>query len=107
MKRSMSHAMAKQKRFSLHWGSGVVSEEVQISAPYHFPTIQLLTFMDGPAAGSEEIRFCVYDHRGRFQRMPCIIDAKDLPKLRAELDKAPRLRQLLSPTGMVRVIAPW
>jgi hypothetical protein len=52
--------------------------------------------MDGPAAGSEEIRFCVYDHRGRFQRMPCIIDTNDLSRLRAELDKAPRLRELIS-----------
>jgi hypothetical protein len=69
---------------------------VQIITPYHVPTIQLLTFMAGPAAGSEEIRFCVYDHRGRFQRMPFIIDANDLPKLRAEIDKAPRLRQLMS-----------
>jgi hypothetical protein len=82
MKRSMPRARAKQKRFSLHWGSGVVSEEVQIITPYHLPTIQLLTFMDGSAAGSEEIRFCVYDHRGRFQRMPCIIDPNDLPRLR-------------------------
>jgi hypothetical protein len=96
MKRSMPRTMAKQKRFSLHWGSGVVSEEVQIITPYHLPTIQLLTFMDGAAAGSEEIRFCVYDHRGRFQRMPCIIDANDLPRLRAKLDKAPRLRELIS-----------
>ena len=55
--------------------------------------------MDVPAAGSEEIRFCVYDHRGRFQRMPRIIDENDLPRLRAELDKAPRLRQLVSQLG--------
>jgi hypothetical protein len=55
MKRSMPCAMAKQKRFSLHWGSGVVLEEVQIITLYHLPTIQLLTFMDGSAAGSEEI----------------------------------------------------
>jgi hypothetical protein len=96
MKRSTTRVTAKQKRFSLHWGSGVVSEEVQIVTPYHRPTIQLLTFMDGAAEGSEEIRFCVYDHRGRFQRMPCIIDANDLPRLRAELEKTPRLRRLIS-----------
>jgi hypothetical protein len=35
--------------------------------------IQLLKFISGPAKRSEEIRFRVYDHRGRFQRMPCII----------------------------------
>jgi len=48
MKRSMCRAIAKQKRFSLHWGSGVVSEEVQIITPYHLPTIQLLTFGIAP-----------------------------------------------------------
>jgi hypothetical protein len=95
MKRSTEHS-AKPRSFSLHWGSGVIAEEVQIVTPYHRPTIQLLKFTDGPAKGSEEVRFCVYDHRGRFQRMPCIIDAKDLAKLRGELAKAPRLRQLIS-----------
>ena len=58
------------KTFSLHWGSGVVEEEAQIETPYHRPTIQLLKFTDGKAKGSYEIRFCTYDHRGRFQRMP-------------------------------------
>jgi hypothetical protein len=96
MTRKPVNAAAKEKRFSLHWGSGVIAEEVQIVTPFHRPTIQLLKFTDGPAKGSEEIRFCVYDHRGRFQRMPCIIDTSDLPKLRAELGKAPRLQRLLS-----------
>src|SRR5688572_17616900 len=58
------------KTFSLHWGSGVVEEEVQIATPYHRPTIQLLKFTEGKAKGSYEIRFCTYDHSGRFQRMP-------------------------------------
>ncbi len=96
MRKDTAQATAKKKRFSLHWGAGVVVEEAQIATPYHAPTIQLLKFEDGPAQGSEAIRFCVYDHRGRFQRMPCIIAAHDLPKLRAAIGEAPRLRRLLS-----------
>lgn len=87
--------MTKAKSFSLHWGSGVVEEEVQSAGPYHRPTIQLLKFLDGEAAGSWQIRFCYYDHAGRFQRSPLIIGNDDLPKLRAALMKAPRLRALL------------
>ena len=96
MKRTLNRTTAKLKSFSLHWGSGVIAEEVQIITSFHRPTIQLLEFTDGPAQGSEELRFCVYDHRGRFQRMPCIIDAKHLAKLRAELAKTPRLQRLIS-----------
>ena len=84
------------KTFSLHWGSGVVEEEVQIETPYHRPTIQLLKFTDGAAKGSYEIRFCVYDHSGRFQRMPLIIDERDLAPLRRALKSAPKLRTLLT-----------
>lgn len=87
--------MTKAKSFSLHWGSGVVEEEVQSAGPYHRPTIQLLKFLDGEAAGTWQIRFCYYDHAGRFQRSPLIIGHDDLPKLRAALMKAPRLRALL------------
>ena len=83
------------KTFSLHWGSGVVEEEVQIETPYHRPTIQLLKFTAGKAKGTYEIRFCVYDHRGRFQRMPLIVDERDLAPLRTALKSAPKLRKLL------------
>ena len=84
------------KTFSLHWGSGVVEEEVQIETPYHCPTIQLLKFTAGKAKGTYEIRFASYDHRGRFQRMPLIVDARDLAPLRQALKTAPRLRKLLA-----------
>jgi hypothetical protein len=85
-----------QKTFSLHWGSGVVEEEAQIETPYHVPTIQLLKFTDGKAKGSYEIRFCTYDHSGRFQRMPLIVDARDLAPLRKALKSTPKLRKLLT-----------
>ena len=83
------------KTFSLHWGSGVVEEEVQIGTPYHRPTIQLLKFTDGKAKGTYELRFCTYDQRGRFQRMPLIIDERDLAPLRKALKSTPKLRKLL------------
>ena len=84
------------KTFSLHWGSGVVEEEVQIATEYHRPTIQLLKFTEGEAKGTYEIRFCTYDHHGRFQRMPLIVDERDLVPLRNALKKTPKLRKLLA-----------
>jgi len=83
------------KMFSLHWGSGVVEEEAQIETPYHRPTIQLLKFTEGKAKGAYEIRFCTYDHSGRFQRMPLIVDERDLAPLRGTLKGTPKLRRLL------------
>jgi len=93
--------MAKQtqrpaRSFSLHWGKGVIEEEVRVGSTYHQPTIQLLKFTEGAAAGTREIRFCYYDHRGRFQRSPLIIDEKDIPNLRKALKSAPRLARLLA-----------
>ncbi len=84
------------KTFSLHWGSGLVEEEAQIATPYHRPTIQLLKFTEGEAKGSYEIRFCVYDQSGRVQRMPLIVDERDLAPLRKALKQTPRLRKLLA-----------
>ena len=84
------------KTFSLHWGSGVVEEEAQIETPYHRPTIQLLKFTEGKAKGSYEIRFCAYNHSGRFQRMPLIVDERDLAPLRKALRSTPKLRKLLA-----------
>ena len=84
------------KTFSLHWASGEITEEVQVETEYHRPTIQLLEATDGDAAGSIMIRFCTYDHRGRFQRMPLIVSDSDIPALRRALRKAPKLRALLA-----------
>ena len=83
------------KTFSLHWGSGVVEEEAQIETPYHRPTIQLLKFTDGHAKGSYEIRFCTYDHRGRFQRAPMILGEADLGDLKKALAHTPKLKRLI------------
>lgn len=85
-----------QKSFAFHWGSGIVAEEVQIASQYHRPTIQLLSFTEGAAKGTHEIRFCHYDHHGRFQRSPLIIDEADLPALARALAGAPRLKRMLA-----------
>jgi hypothetical protein len=83
------------RTFSLHWGNGIIEEEVRIGSTYHHPTIQLLKFTEGSAKGTREIRFCHYNHRGMFQRSPLIIDEKDIPELRKALNEAPKLKQLL------------
>jgi hypothetical protein len=93
---SLKASERPMKTFSLHWGSGVVEEEAHIATPYHRPTIQLLKFTEGEAKGSYEIRFCAYDHSGRFQRMPLIIDARDLAPLCRALKRTPKLRKLLT-----------
>jgi hypothetical protein len=77
--------------FTLHWGRGHIVEEVACSGLYHEPAIQLLQFEDGRL----QIRFCYYDHEGRFQRSPLIVGEEELAGLRAALAKAPRLRSLL------------
>jgi len=84
-----------EKTSSLHWGSGIIEEEVQIATPYHLPTMQLLKFTAGPAAGSRAIRFCHYDARGRFQRSPLIVDERDLGTLAKALAKSSELRAML------------
>ena len=86
----------KPKTFSLHWGSGVVEEEAQIQGEYHTPTIQLLKFTDGEAKGTYEIRFCHYNHEGRVQRAPLILDARDAPRRKQALEKTPKLKKLLA-----------
>jgi hypothetical protein len=74
----------------------VIAEEAQISSKYHRPTIQLLEFTEGAAKGAREIRFCLYDHSGRFQRSPLIIDDDDIPALRDALNAPPELKRLLA-----------
>jgi hypothetical protein len=86
---------AEPRSFTLHWGTGIIEEEAKIGATYHNPTIQLLTFTEGAAKGTHEIRFCHYNHRGMFQRSPLIIDEKDIPELRKALKATPKLAKLL------------
>ena len=88
--------MSKAKRsFNYHWGSGEVAEEAQVRGEHHMPTIQLLKFTDGPAAGSVSIRFCHYSHRGRFQRSPLLMSDEEIDMMRDALRGAPELSALL------------
>ncbi|HVM96742.1 MAG TPA: hypothetical protein VMT89_10150 [Candidatus Acidoferrales bacterium] len=98
-KKTKPQGAAQPKTFSLHWGSGIVEEEASFATPYHQPTVQLLKFTEGEAKGSYAVRFCHYDHRGRFQRSPLIIDAADLRTLRKALQTSPKLRRLLAQLG--------
>ena len=87
--------MSTGRAFALHWGSGVVTEEARYSGEYSAPAVQLLEFTDGEAAGSLSIRFCHFDHRGRFQRSPLILSEAEIPSMREALSATPRLRELL------------
>jgi hypothetical protein len=77
--------------FDLHWGRGVIAEEATFVAEHHEPAIQLLEFEDG----SQSLRFCYYDHAGRFQRSPLIVAKEDMHGMRSALANTPRLRSLL------------
>jgi hypothetical protein len=82
------------REFNFHWGSGQIVEEAAYAGRYAEPAIQLLEYADHP--GSFGIRFCYYNHEGRFQRSPMMIDGDDsLDGMRAALQDTPRLRALL------------
>ena len=83
------------RKFSLHFGSGVVAEEATYSGEFHEPTIQLLDFTDGEAAGTITLRFCSYNHRGQFMRDPLLLSETDLEALREAVRQTPRIRALL------------
>jgi hypothetical protein len=77
--------------FDLHWGSGVIAEEATYAGEHHEPSLQLLEFEDG----SLSIRFCYYDHAGRFQRSPLVVGNAEIDGLGEALKGTPRLRGLL------------
>ena len=77
--------------FSLHWGDVNIVEEATYAGEHHEPSLQLLEFADG----SLSVRFCYYDHAGRFQRSPLIVSNDEIAGLKDALTAAPRLRSLL------------
>jgi len=88
--------MKKRERpFSFHWGSGYVAEEAQVEGEYNVPTVQLLRYTDGPAAGGVSIRFCHYGHDGHFRRSPLMVSPEEIDGLREALRETPELRALL------------
>jgi hypothetical protein len=82
------------RRFKFRWGAGAIVQEACYAGRYTEPAIQLLEYEGHP--GSYGIRFCYYNHAGRFQRSPMMIDGEDsFEGLRAALRDTPRLRDLL------------
>ncbi len=77
--------------FDLHWGSGQIAEEATYAGEHHEPAMQLLQFEDG----SLSVRFCYYDHAGRFQRSPLIVNSSEVDGIRQALKNTPRLREFL------------
>lgn len=81
--------------FEMHWGRGEIVEEATFSGEYHEPTIQLMAYTEGEAAGSFSLRFCSFNHRGMFQRSPLMVGEAEIAGLRKALRETPRLRQIL------------
>ena len=81
--------------FNYQWGSGQIVEEASYSGRHHDPAIQLLEYDEGEAAGSWSVRFCFYNHGGRFQRSPLLVGEDEMDGLRSALKQTPRLRELL------------
>jgi hypothetical protein len=83
------------KAVHLHWGEGQVAEEVRLPTPYHVAVVQLIDMEDG----AELVRFCWYDHTGRFHRQPLLVDPTTWADLLAQArSQAPRLYRVLAPT---------
>jgi hypothetical protein len=77
------------------WGRGEIVEEATYEGEHHEPAIQLLEYREGEAAGHLSVRFCFYNHAGRFQRSPMMLNEDDIDGLRAALEQSPRLKMLL------------
>lgn len=91
---STSRGRQVPREFTFHWGSGQIVEEAAYTGKYTEPAIQLLEYEGSP--GSYGIRFCYYNHEGRFQRSPMMIDGEEtLEGLRAALKETPKLREVL------------
>ena len=91
----MTVARKLPRPFEMHWGSGEIVEEATYEGEWHEPTIQLMQYLEGEAAGGFTIRFCSYNHRGMFQRSPLMLSDADFEGIRQALRGTPRLRDLL------------
>jgi hypothetical protein len=79
----------------MHWGSGEIIEEAAFEGEYHEPCIQLMQYTAGEAAGGFSVRFCTYNHQGRFQRSPLMVSEEDIEGLRDAIKQAPQLHAIL------------
>lgn len=83
------------RSFSMHWGDGQIVEEARFEGEHTEPAIQLMQFETGPTAGSVALRFCHFNHAGRFQRSPLIVGETEVGLLREAVATNPRIRALL------------
>lgn len=81
--------------FMLLWGTGRVIEEAAIEGGLHAPALQLLQYEQGEKKGQLAIRFAAYDPEGELERRPLIINERELPALKRELDRSPKMKALL------------
>ena len=85
----------KARTFNYHWGSGYVAEEARVEGAHHVPSLQLLKYTEGEAAGEVSVRFCHYTHSGRFRRSPLMMSPDEIDMMGRALLEAPELRELL------------
>ena len=85
----------KRRPFSYRWGIGYVAEQAQVEGQHHVPTLQLLRYTDGEAAGQVSLRFCHYGHNGRFQRSPLLMSPEEIDTMGEAVRQTPALRALL------------
>jgi hypothetical protein len=83
------------RAFTLPWGRGQILEEASIEEGLHQPAVQLLHYELGEKKGQMAIRFVAYDEDGRLEQRPLIINQREMAALKAEIDRAPRLKALL------------
>ena len=83
------------RAFTLPWGSGLVLEEAAIEGGLHAPSIQLLHYELGERKGQSAVRFVAYDVDGHLEQRPLIINEREVSRLRAEINRSPRLKALL------------
>ena len=92
---SDSRQVQLPRKFSMHWGDGEIVEEARFQGEHAEPAIQLMQFNSGPAAGSVSLRFCHFNHAGRFQRSPLIVGVLEIDQLQEAVAANPRIRSLL------------
>ena len=85
----------KRKLFTYSWGRGYVAEEAQVEGEHHVPTLQLLKYTEGEAAGNVSVRFCHYGHSGNFRRSSLMMSPEEIDMMRDALHQTPKLRDLL------------
>lgn len=91
----MAEGRMLPRPFTMHWGSGQITEEAAFAGEHKESRLQLMEYQEGEAAGGWSIRFCYYSHDGRFQRGPLMVDEEDIDGLRQALAATPKLQAIL------------